>query len=380
MKNHYATLEVGVSDDVVVIRESYRRLIQEHLRDPKQFEELNQAYLVLNDSGKRAEFDSTLHGEPDSSAAEQSKMTNEPSFQPSGTALQCPMGAGSMCPVVNARVPLGDAHCPECGCELAQISAMAEQAAAPPAAQQGPSAWLQEDTGRQHPVNIGPNAVGRESNEIMLPDKTVSREHARVIQNPDGSVTVEDLASTNGTKINGERLTPHFPRPINHMDSVTFGSVLVRLHIQSSEQPAYAAHLEEPEIEMPSLLSAQPAVEADDAPRMLTNFDTEPIRPVSTGGKLIGVRGDSVEEYPLVEGVTTFGRLPGNSIIINNDAYVSGHHAQIITEAGTFRFTDVGSTNGSRLNGERVAPNEALTLANGDEIAIGGTIFRLENG
>lgn len=50
--------------------------------------------------------------------------------------------------------------------------------------------------------------IGRaESARIVLNDPLVSREHARLIVQPDGQVLVEDLNSTNGVLVNGVRLT-----------------------------------------------------------------------------------------------------------------------------------------------------------------------------
>ncbi|MGA9033781.1 MAG: FHA domain-containing protein, partial [Sulfuricaulis sp.] len=41
---------------------------------------------------------------------------------------------------------------------------------------------------------------------VCIPDKRVSMRHARVIVSPEGAVLVEDLGSTNGTYVNGEKV------------------------------------------------------------------------------------------------------------------------------------------------------------------------------
>ena len=38
--------------------------------------------------------------------------------------------------------------------------------------------------------------------------------------------------------------------------------------------------------------------------------------------------------------------------MLRDDPYVSGSHAQIIAEDDVFRLTDLGSTNGTLVNGE----------------------------
>ena len=53
---------------------------------------------------------------------------------------------------------------------------------------------------------------GREQADVLIPDKTISRLHAQIEIVGDGTITVEDLGSTNGTQVNGERLTTAFPQ------------------------------------------------------------------------------------------------------------------------------------------------------------------------
>jgi pSer/pThr/pTyr-binding forkhead associated (FHA) protein len=61
--------------------------------------------------------------------------------------------------------------------------------------------------GREHPVH-GELILGREhpSADVVIPDPGVSRRHARVLPH-DGTVVVEDLGSSNGTYLNGHRIT-----------------------------------------------------------------------------------------------------------------------------------------------------------------------------
>ena len=56
----------------------------------------------------------------------------------------------------------------------------------------------------------------------------VSRLHA-TIKAKDSSVTITDLGSTNGTRINNVRIEPNNPHPINHGDIITFGNIKTRV-------------------------------------------------------------------------------------------------------------------------------------------------------
>ena len=63
--------------------------------------------------------------------------------------------------------------------------------------------------------------VGREDiNDIALPDSEVSRRHARIVME-DGVYTLEDLGSTNGTFIDGQRIQN--PVQLRHGMTIDFG-------------------------------------------------------------------------------------------------------------------------------------------------------------
>ena len=65
------------------------------------------------------------------------------------------------------------------------------------------------------------------------------------------------------------------------------------------------------------------------------------------------------------------GRDPTNQIVLNDDRYTSRYHAWITYEADNFWLEDLGSTNGTMLNGEQVDKREILRA--GDKIKIGET-------
>lgn len=77
-------------------------------------------------------------------------------------------------------------------------------------------------------------------------------------------------------------------------------------------------------------------------------------------------KGNKVNEYLLDRECTTLGRMPGNDIMID-DSVVSGHHAKLVTVQGKTYVEDLGSTNGTFVNSERV---KRRLLHNGDTIAL----------
>src|SRR5205814_3408871 len=65
------------------------------------------------------------------------------------------------------------------------------------------------DKGRRFELPDAPALVGRESRQLPLSDNTVSRRHAELVPGDDGWV-LRDLGSSNGTYINGLRVTNRY--------------------------------------------------------------------------------------------------------------------------------------------------------------------------
>ena len=74
-----------------------------------------------------------------------------------------------------------------------------------------------------------------------------------------------------------------------------------------------------------------------------------------------------LKEVPVGAGVVKIGRVPDNTVAIDNPA-VSSHHARIFRDADNFILEDLQSTNGTLVNGQLVSRH---TLKNGDAIGIG---------
>ncbi len=87
------------------------------------------------------------------------------------------------------------------------------------------------------------------------------------------------------------------------------------------------------------------------------------------------LRDQNGREHPLTGAITRIGRFADNDIVLD-DTDVSRHHA-VITDTGTgFVITDLRSTNGIEVQGQRI--RGSATLANGDRIRIGGYDFTFE--
>jgi pSer/pThr/pTyr-binding forkhead associated (FHA) protein len=85
--------------------------------------------------------------------------------------------------------------------------------------------------------------------------------------------------------------------------------------------------------------------------------------------------GDGAREFVLKAGANTVGRESADVLLL--DGTVSRRHATITLEGGTATVVDHGSTNGTRVAGEPVPPNEARTLYEGDEVRFGSAVFTI---
>jgi hypothetical protein len=98
-------------------------------------------------------------------------------------------------------------------------------------------------------------------------------------------------------------------------------------------------------------------------------------RPSAPAARLRIVEPDSSEHLHEFDGTgLTIGRAADNDLVIP-DSRVSRHHARIAGRRGTLVYADLGSTNGSRVNGVQVGE---LVLGAGDRIEIGDTIIIVE--
>jgi hypothetical protein len=98
-------------------------------------------------------------------------------------------------------------------------------------------------------------------------------------------------------------------------------------------------------------------------------------RPSAPAARLRVMPRDGEEQMCEFDGSSlTIGRAADNDLVLA-DGRVSRHHARVTGRRGTLVYTDLGSTNGSRVNG---APVGELVLGAGDRIELGDTVLVVE--
>jgi pSer/pThr/pTyr-binding forkhead associated (FHA) protein len=279
------------------------------------------------------------------------------------------IGMSITCPICKTENAPTEKYCGECGFLLA--STPVEEAALPDTTQMP---RMTDASGREYLLKEGENSIGRESTDVLLTDPTVSRRHAKVTLEA-GKAFVEDAGSSNGTYADGTRLQPGDRVEVADGGELKFGSAVLTILLPASvEVEAVDLPVEEaaedtaPEL-AESVEGAEPVAEVEE-PDVEAPAEPEPV----SVAKLVS----EDKELLIMAGTNTLGRRSGNTIVLDGDPYVSGAHAEISADDDGLWLTDVGSTNGTVLNGTRLQPNIRMALKTGDEIVFGQTAVKLE--
>lgn len=79
--------------------------------------------------------------------------------------------------------------------------------------------------------------------------------------------------------------------------------------------------------------------------------------------------------YP-IEGEMIIGRSPESTIVLPDDTFASSMHARVWVADGEVWAEDLGSTNGTTLNGAPL--HNAVRLGKGDRVQVGNTVFEAD--
>jgi pSer/pThr/pTyr-binding forkhead associated (FHA) protein len=171
--------------------------------------------------------------------------------------------------------------------------------------------------------------LGRdETLAVSLPFEGISRRHARLVFEAGGHF-LEDEKSTNGTFLNGRRMSSR--ERLRSFDVIGLGRKVELVYLVRAERGERPRHLE---IVRAALVSAAPDAAAHEVP----------------------------------VGEVTLGRSAASNVVVAHGE-VSKLHARLVRGADRLFVLDLGSTNGTFVNGERV--RRAL-LRHGDTLSLGG--------
>jgi nitrite reductase (NADH) large subunit len=201
-----------------------------------------------------------------------------------------------------------------------------------------------EGAGRRYELLGSQISLGRDPEaDVSIEDPAVSSTHAQITLH-EGALYLRDLGSRNGTWVNAQQVTtPHLLREgdVVHVGEtdLTFRSVGGRV------------------------AEAPPAIASEPAPKAL--------RLRAESGPLAG------QTFALTPPEVVIGRDADADISIS-EGTVSWRHAKLAPSGSGWSVTDLGSTNGTAVNGLRLEANREHPLEPGAEIRVGEVTMRFE--
>ena len=202
-------------------------------------------------------------------------------------------------------------------------------------------------------VIFGRRNEEREVNVDLNPDTTVSRVHARVWKSDTG-VQIEDLGSSLGTIVNGDKLETS--ATINADDIIQLGETVIRVLGKSSSKSRVSTSKVAAAID-----------ESDSCPKSEYRLEFQ----LMSAGKRTALKIPRSEAF--------VGRVNDEHPIdvdISNEPTVSRVHARIWAEDGACWIEDLNSTHGTKVNDQFIEGKTRLGMA--DEIQIGIAQLRVQ--
>lgn len=193
-------------------------------------------------------------------------------------------------------------------------------------------------------------SIGRDpSNDLVLADDGVSGFHASIFFD-NGRTVIVDQGSINGTFVNGQAIEGR--QELKAWDRIRFASVEFEVVDPVQRKPTMV----------------QAAVSA------ASPVETKPAPDGPVLGTMILTAGSGCFERFEIRGKSSVGRNSDNTLHLDMPT-VSSRHADIIPAGATLEVVDLGSTNGTYVNGNRIT---RCKLAHGDRVRFDDIEFRLE--
>ncbi|MFI8240106.1 FHA domain-containing protein [Streptomyces sp. NPDC085866] len=236
--------------------------------------------------------------------------------------------------------------------------------------------------------------LGRDpQGDIVFDDARVSWRHATVSFNG-RSWVIEDHGSTNGTFLQGQRIsqTEIGPGSAVHLGNATDGPRLNLSGAAVAAQPQqqatpYAAQgagagwaQQTPQQQAPQAGWQQPQ-QAAQIPQQQGAPAEQYAQKVPGGGAgappVYGDRSPTTFHQFAIGNVMRIGRALENELVVS-DLQVSRHHAEFHSmPGGRFEIRDLGSHNGTYVNGQPIAKGGSVQLGPNDIVGVGHSTFRI---
>ena len=165
-----------------------------------------------------------------------------PARPPSPGGVNVPgsgQGGGMICPGGDRGQTRSASPAPGAAPDETALESQAQRILRKPSALGGKSIYLTviegDLKGKAFDITgLGTYTIGRKDCDVVLEDDKVSRKHASIIIIQEGKYAVQDLASRNGTFVNGVRLSR---RDLRHNDLIRIGNTTLRFTVFDGPVP-----------------------------------------------------------------------------------------------------------------------------------------------
>lgn len=210
----------------------------------------------------------------------------------------------------------------------------------------------------------GPDARGRRLYRALLDERQASEETLRDLMSRVFQLPTVELSPTDIDEAVAIRFSSRIAR--DHQ-VFAFGEADGRLRLAVSD-PTDTAAVEKVEKEMGLPVDLHLATWSQIAEQIEAFYGPKLIGVLPTGEKL---------RYRIDQPEIEIGKASHNNIVIA-DPTVSNTHAILLARDGGYSIVDLGSRNGTFVNGERLSTH-ARTLRHGDSVQLGQTVLTFRN-
>ncbi len=108
--------------------------------------------------------------------------------------------------------------------------------------------------------------------------------------------------------------------------------------------------------------------------------DVEPMQPSSASDHfcLLEISSEAgISRMPTRGDLVRVGRATDNDVVLSSEPTVSRYHAEVSFAAGNWSIRDLGSHNGTHVNGTRLANNAVQSFGAADIVTLGAVTLRL---
>jgi pSer/pThr/pTyr-binding forkhead associated (FHA) protein len=241
--------------------------------------------------------------------------------------------------------------------------------------------FIEVNSGESFEIQWQPALIGRASQDMdhnvllavdleFLPEgKTVSRTHAEVTFEH-GHYYIRPMAAHNPVFLNGKEMPYNKRFEIHHRDEITLGYQKVTLFFRTQATGKKPIEIDTREEKM---RVSQPVV---DEPAATLIEDAASAMQLQSPVLVIEQASDPAVIDEVIQIVTYPFLLGRTHPALTKEDQASRRHAQITEDpaAGKYYITDLGSTNGTLVNGARINANTPVEIMKGSRIRLGNVL------